>query len=210
MAITTYGTLKTAVANWLHDSTLTSRIPEFVSLAEDVLYTDPAFRLRFMETSSDITITQSTQTTALPTRYVRARRIYIAGYAPMKYLAPFDFWEKFQDESTGRPTHFTIEGENFTWGPVPDATYTGKCLFWQRPAALSADSDTNWVLTNARGLLLYGTLLQAAPYLEDDAKTVTWASLYQDLFDKVVAGDKDDRHSGSPQQMRPASSHLGP
>ena len=34
MAINTYATLQTAVANWLDRSDLTDRIPEFIALAE--------------------------------------------------------------------------------------------------------------------------------------------------------------------------------
>ena len=211
MAITTYSELESAVSNWLHDTTLSTRIPELIALAEDRIYNDPRFRLRFMETSADLALVSTQQTAALPTRYLRTRRLYL-NVSPIRvltYLPPFDFWQTYESGVTSMPANYTIEGENFVFGPYPDASYTGKCLYYERPAALSGASDTNWILTNARGLLLYATLAEAAPYLEDDARVMTWASLYDDIMDKVVASDKADRHSGSPLQMQMASNHFG-
>ena len=46
MAINTYSTLQTAVANWLDRDDLTDRIPEFVSLAEATF--NRTLRLRAM------------------------------------------------------------------------------------------------------------------------------------------------------------------
>ncbi|KKL04264.1 hypothetical protein LCGC14_2617770, partial [marine sediment metagenome] len=50
--------------------------------------------------------------------------------------------------------------------PVADAINRARLLFYRGFAPLAADADTNWVLTNARGLLLYGSLLEAATFLE--------------------------------------------
>lgn len=52
MAISQYSELKTAVANWLGRSDLTSRIPEFIGLAEDRVY--QRLRLRAMETQAEL------------------------------------------------------------------------------------------------------------------------------------------------------------
>lgn len=164
-----------------------------------------------METAADLTITSAAQTVALPTRYLRTRRLYLntSPIAVLTYLPPFDFWQRYASGQTGQPVNFTIEGENFVLGPFPDGSYTGKCLYYERPAALSGGSDTNWILTNARGLLLFATLAEAAPYLEDDSRLATWSATYDDLMDKVIAADKSDRHSGSPLQLQMASSHFG-
>ena len=46
MAINTYGTLQTAVANWLDRDDLSARIPEFISLAEAIF--NRTLRIRAM------------------------------------------------------------------------------------------------------------------------------------------------------------------
>lgn len=204
MAITTYAELKTAVANWLNRSDLTTRIPEFISMAEDRCA--QSLRIRAMETSSDLTV--NAQTVALPTRYLETRRLYIDGnpVQRLRYMDPKDFWERWASTRSGKPLFYTIEGENYVFGPTPDATYTGKCLFYQRLAALSADEDTNWLLTNARGLLLYGALLESAPFIGDDPRLLTWAALWDDLEEKVTKANKTDRVSGDAVVTRSAVS----
>jgi hypothetical protein len=49
--------------------------------------------------------------------------------------------------------------------------------------SLSGSNTTNWLLTNHPDVYLYGTLLEAQPYLMDDARIATWAQ----IFDRVVA-----------------------
>lgn len=198
MAIANYGDLKTAIANWLERDDLTARIPEFISLAEDRIGFDKRLRVRAMETSADLTI--SGQTTALPTGFVGARRLYIDGSPKkrMQFLPPEEFWIRNLATQSGAPEFFTYEGDDLVVGPSPDTGYTGKLLYWQKFTVFSDDSDTNWLLTNARGLYLYGALLEAGPFLGDDARLATWASLWDDAADKVQEADKRDRYSGAP------------
>ena len=199
MAIDTYATLKTALANWLKRDDLTSRIPEFVAMAEDKIGFE--LRVRAMETSADIAITSGTQTAALPTRFLQQQRLYMsATRKDLTFLARDDFWTRQAVNESGQPTVYTIEGENFVFAPSPDAAYTAKCLFYQKFAALSADADTNWILTSARGLLLYGALVQVAPLIEDDGRSVTWAAFYQDILDSAHRADKRDRFPNALQQ----------
>ena len=49
MAINTYSTLQTAVANWLDRDDLADRVPEFISLAEATF--NRVLRIRSMETT---------------------------------------------------------------------------------------------------------------------------------------------------------------
>lgn len=202
MAITDYGELKTAIANWLERDDLTSRIPEFIAMAEDTIAQDKRLRIRAMETSTDLTI--SSRTTTLPTGFIGARRLYLDG-TPLKrveFLPPEQFWIRNLATQTGLPKYFTIEGEDLVVGPAPDSTYTGKLLYYARFDALSADTDTNWLLTNARGVMLFATLLEAGNFIEDDQRTVLWAARYDDLVEKVFEANKRDRYTGAPLVAR--------
>lgn len=197
MSITNYGELKTAVANWLADDSLTDRIPEFIAMAEDRAALE--LRIRAMETTADLTITAGTREVALPTGYVQMRRLFLSTdpVHKLEYIPPQDFWSKYHSTTTSKPEVFTIEGENIVLGPIPDTGYTGKILHYKRFTALSDDSDTNWLISNARGILLYGALIEAAPFLGDDPRLLTWSAMYDDLVAKVRLSDKRDRHSGS-------------
>jgi hypothetical protein len=204
MSITTYLELQTAVGNWLHRTTgsgiATARVQEFIAQAEDYIAHD--LRIRAMEASSDLTVDD--QEVALPTRFLGVRRIYISGTPNSKldFLPSPAFWEKHLSTQTSKPKGFTIEGDNLVFGPAPDDSYTGKLLFWQRFATLSDDADTNWVLTNARGLLLYRAMVEAAAYLENDAMALKYAALYEDIKDVVEKGDRNDRFPAGQLTMR--------
>lgn len=202
MSIATYAELKTAVANFLERDDLTNRIPEFISLAEDRIY--QTLRIREMEATSTITTTAAQQTDSLPTRYIGARRLYVDASPDtiLEYRSPVNFWSMYGSQTTASPVVFTIEGENFVWGPVPDSAYSIKVLYYNRLAAFSSDSDTNNLLTKARGLYLYGALLEAAPFLGNDPRVITWAQLFDDLKERVESSDKRDRFSGYPLTQR--------
>ena len=195
MAITTRAELLTAIENWLHragETQLSSRAPEWLSLVEDKLGLE--LRIRPMETSADLTI--SSQTVSLPSGFVAQRRLYISSSPnkPVNYMAPEAFWERYLATETGTPKAYTIEGDSLVFGPAPDTTYTGKILYYKKFDALTADSDTNWLLSNARGLLLYGALLEASLYFKHaNEEALKWSTVYDDLMDKVKGADRMDR-----------------
>ena len=196
MAITNYGELKTAVANFLTRGDLTERIPEFIALGEGRLFTE--LRVREMEASSNIATTASQRTDSLPTRFVKARSLYVSGSPNqrLEYRSPAEYWSIWSSQTSAKPTAYTIEGENFVWGPVPDAIYTITVSHYARPATFSSDSDTNAVIARWPNLYLYPSLLEAAPFLKNDPRIITWSGLYETLLDSVHAADRRDRYSG--------------
>jgi hypothetical protein len=206
VSISTFAELKTALANFSDRSDLTSRLGEFVTLAEtrifygslEAPYNSEPLRIRAMETSSDLTI--SSQTVALPTRYLGLRRQYISGDNGLKIdmVSPDAFWGEFSSPTySGRPFRYTIEGENFVFGPSPDSTYTGKVLYWQKFAALSAEGDYNWLLTNAPGAYLQGALIELYDYLKDFQAKDNAHKAFCGIINALNSADKSDRFAGS-------------
>ncbi len=202
MAISTYEELQTAVANWLERDDLTNRIPEFISLAEDRIY--QTLRIRELEASVTITTTASQQTDALPTRSVGDRSLYVDASPDriLDYRSPVNFWSSYGSQTTSKPEVYTIEGEKVVWAPIPDAAYSIKVLYYNRLAAFSAGADTNNLLTKARGLYLYGALLEAGPFLDDPSRVLMYAQMWDDIKERVEASDKRDRFSGYPLTQR--------
>jgi hypothetical protein len=200
MAISTFAELKLAVANWLGREELTNRIPEFISMAEDRIAKD--LRIQAMETTADLTI--SSQRVSFPTGFLEVRRLYLNSDSekPLDYFSPSVFWSRSFANETGQPDAFTIEGQEFVFAPSPSSTYTGKLLYYKRFTALSAAGDTNWILTNARGILLYGALLEAYIYLEDDAGTSKYAALFDQAVTQANLSDKRGRLPMGAQPMR--------
>lgn len=193
MAISTFSELSTAVANWLSRSDLTDRIPEFIALAEANIARD--VRARAME--KRVTASLSSQYEALPTDLLELRNVQLNTdpIRRLRYMTP----EAIDSRSwtTGAPRAYSIIGSELQLAPTPDDTYSAELAYFARPTELSGDNPTSTLLTQNPGLYLYGALLAAEPFLHNDARVATWASLYQREVDTLNQTDKRARFSGS-------------
>ena len=62
--------------------------------------------------------------------------------------------------------------------PTPDADYPFEILYYELPPLLDDVVQTNWLTEYAPQLLLYGTLLEATPFLKNDERINVWQSMY--------------------------------
>ena len=198
MAISNYSELQTAVANWLDRDDLAARIPEFITLCEARF--NRSLRLRAMETL-DISVDTvgGTSTVALPTGYVQMRDISLitSPITQLQYLTPEIMNRINAGSLTGKPETYTIIADNILFGPTPDAAYDISMLYYKTFDALSDAAPTNWVITNAPDVYLYGTLLEAEPFLMNDQRVQLWATALTQSINTLQEQYNKDRHSGS-------------
>ena len=62
--------------------------------------------------------------------------------------------------------------------PTPDEDYPFEILYYELPPLLDDAVQTNWLTEYAPQLLLYGTLLEATPFLKNDERMPVWQSMY--------------------------------
>lgn len=80
---------------------------------------------------------------------------------------------------TDEPLFYTdYNQENWLFAPTPDAAYPFEVVFYQLPELLDDQTQTNWMTEHIPELLLYATLLEAAPFLKNDERIATWSNLY--------------------------------
>jgi hypothetical protein len=196
MAITTYSELKTAVADWLNRSDLTSTIPNFIALAEAQL--NRQLRHRKMVVRADATL--DTQYFAVPADWLENIRFQLDTnpITPLVFVTPEQMLEDSQIYSTGgQPMFYTMVGGQFQVLPSPDGTYTGELTYYGKIPALSDAAPTNWLLTEAPDIYLYATLVQSAPYLKEDERVSVWAGFYQTLINDMKIADERARVGSS-------------
>ena len=198
MAIGTFAELKVAAANWLDRSDLTDRIPEFISLAEARF--NRILRIRDMETvSTAISTAEGTREYDLPTGFVQMKEFHLTTdpLTPLSYITP-EMMTRIQAGSTkAKPEVFTIIADKVRLGPNPDAVYTTSMLYYKTFTALSASNTTSDMLTNNPDVYLYGTLLEAEPFIMNDERVALWATAFKQAIDDIQFQDNKDRHSGS-------------
>jgi hypothetical protein len=209
MAIGTFAELKTAAANWLDRSDLTDRIPEFITLAEARF--NRVLRIRDMETvSTAISTAAGTREYDLPTGFVQMREFHLTTdpITPLSYITPEIMSRIWAGSSRGKPEVFTVIADKVRLGPNPDAVYTTSMLYYKKITALSDSATTNDMLTNSPDIYLYGTLLEATPFIMQDERVGLWLAAFEKAVADIQNQDNKDRHSGSQLRVMNTSGYY--
>jgi hypothetical protein len=72
--------------------------------------------------------------------------------------------------------------------PTPAAAYSFQVLYYERNQPLDSSNQSNWFTQYAPQALLYGSLLQAMPFLKNDERIPVWQAMY----DKSIALLKEE------------------
>lgn len=198
MALTTYTELKSSLADWLNRSDLTSVIPDFISLAEAQM--ERQLRTRQMIVRATASFAAAQDYGAVPDDFLEVKTIKL-DTNPVTSLTfqTIDSMDQLSNTtylSSGKPLYFTIVGGQIRLLPIPDGAYTAELVYYAKLSKLSSTTTTNWLITQAPDVYLYGSLLQAAPYLQDDARIAVWSSLYQAGLDQLQVADDRGSTSG--------------
>jgi hypothetical protein len=201
MAITTYAELKTAVANWLNRDDLTAVIPDFISLAE----TDINRKLRHYKMIERMDATLDSRYVQVPNGWLETMRFNITNSSTVKldYIGPEDMLQKREQNSdaVGVPQFYSQIGDAIEVFPTPSGEFPMQLAFFERIPSLSDTTTFNWLLQDEPDLYLYGTLMQSAPYLLDDARTQTWGALYTNALNSLQVASDDTRYGGSGRRI---------
>jgi hypothetical protein len=198
MSFETYTELQTTIANYLARSDLTTQIPDFIRLAELRLRRD--LRIRQMLKSVTTVTVAGDETVELPSDFLEVRDLVIVGtpVQPLSYYSPSAFNRNTRSWESGKPIDYTVLANDFQLSPVPDAVYTVKMFYFASPTFLSSSNASNAFLANTPDALLYGSLLEAAPYLMDDARINTWGTMFDRAMASITRSDEQGQYSGVP------------
>lgn len=199
--ITDYDTLDAAVDDYLARSDLSSYVPLFIAQCENKLYRH--LRIRAMEEALSGTI--SSGVLSVPADYVELKYAYIDA-TPIRWLqqvTPEQLYKKYPVRSgTEYPSVMAREGSNFIFGPYP-GDYDVVGLYYKRlPHLNSSSPTTNWFTSDAPDLLLYGSLLEAEPFIKNDARLPLWKQMYDMAMQTVMGEEKRESRSGGSLAIR--------
>lgn len=84
------------------------------------------------------------------------------------------------DESQTSEPIFYSDYDYSHWliSPTPDDSYPVEILYYELPPLLDDTTQMNWLTEYAPQLLLYGTLLEATPFLKNDERIGVWQQMY--------------------------------
>jgi hypothetical protein len=198
--ITNYATLQSAIADYLNRADLTAQIQTFIQFCEADLNT----RLRSREMIVNATATSDGQFVALPPDWLEAiNMMIVGGQSPLRYITPDE-----ADTIIKAQTYTSTRFYSMTTGVielVPPAVddITIDMVYYGKIPALSDANTTNWLLTKAPDVYLYGALTHAAPFLMDDQRMGVFSQIYLARVQSLQDESQKALHSGSPLISRP-------
>lgn len=215
MSLNTYAAIKTAVADWaFQGGGVTSTLvgTDFFPQAQSMMYLGDGMdvkplRVRAMEAEATLTpatggiITISTDVNSGWLEFIELVPTF-TGAASLNYVEPWQFRKMANTlaDTTDPQYSYTIEGDKLYLAPA--AVGTIKARWLQKFTALSADGDTDWVVTNAPQIYLNGCLMLACAYTDDD-REANFRSKFAWAIQGANKYDQRQRSSGATKVARP-------
>lgn len=203
MALTTYTELKAALADWLNRTDLTSQIPDFITLAEAEM------KRRLRRSTTRTTLSISANETTAPSDMAELRSAYLESASPsqdlpLRLCTPEMLAERRARSSdvAGRPTDIMYTAGKIIVEPTPDTTYTARITYFTQLTALSSSVASNTVLSEAPDAYLYGSLLQAEPFLEHDTRVPLWQAKFDNAINQLNTWRENEEYGASIKDVR--------
>lgn len=204
--ITNYATLQSAIADYLNRQDLTSQIPMFIQFVE----ADLSNRLRSREMIVADTITSVLGDVQLPADWLEAINLKIdGGKTPVRYITLDEADQITSEQFYSKPNFYTIVDDVIRLVPAPGQNEDIDILYYAKIPALSDSNTTNWLLSKAPDVYLYGALVHAAPFLLDDQRIGTFGQFYSQRVDAIGQDSYRAIHSGSPLIARTRRPYYG-
>jgi hypothetical protein len=184
----TYASLVTDISSYLErtDTATIEKIPTFIMLAEQVIATE----IQFLGNLTVVTSTMNVGEPIIvkPARWRKTVSINLIDNSQRQpvFLRKYEYLRNYWPNATQRDTPVYYCDYDYThWlvAPTPDLAYNYEVLYYERVQPLDVTNQTNWFTQYAPQAMLYGSLLQAMPFLKNDERMPMWQAQY----DRVIA-----------------------
>ena len=177
--VMTYDSLTATVLQYLErkDAAVVDAIPTFISLTEFEISQE-------IKTLGQLQIAESTMTSGNPVLQKPARwRKTVSmnvttetGNHPV-LLRKYEYLRNYAPNPAatggGLPEYYAdTDWDHWYLAPTPNQAYAFEVLYYERIEPLSSTNQTNWLTQNAPNAMLFGTLLQAMPFMKNDQRVI--------------------------------------
>lgn len=101
-----------------------------------------------------------------------------------------DYWPN--RSLTSPPEYYSDYGfDHWLIAPTPDFAYPFEIAYIGLPEPINAQAQTNWFTNYAPHVLLYGSLIQAQPFVRNLEMFPAWDKLYRESVDAINKQDED-------------------
>ena len=193
-AVMTYDSLVADISSYLErtDTATLEKIPTFIMLAEQTI----AAEIKFLGnlTPMQSTMTMNDAVINKPARWHKtvSMNVTVAGKKRPVLLRKYEYLREYWPDPTQTDVPAYYADYDYThWlvAPTPADDYAFEVLYYERIQPLDSSNQTNWFTIYAPQALLYGTLLQAMPFLKNDSRVPLWQQLYRQAMDTLKTED---------------------
>ena len=193
-AVMTYSSLVADISSYLErtDQATLEKIPTFIMLAEQVI----AAEIKFLGnlTPMQSTLVANEAVIAKPARWHKtvSMNVTVGGIRQPVFLRKYEYLREYwpNPAQTDAPRYYAdYDYTHWLIAPTPDDDYAFEVLYYERIQPLDSSNQVNWFTIYAPQALLYGTLLQAMPFLKNDERIPMWQAQYDKIMQVLKAED---------------------
>jgi hypothetical protein len=189
----TYDSLVDDIQTYLErtDQQTLDKIPQFIMLAEQIIASEIKFLGNLVVVTSNMV--QAANVIAKPARWRKtvSMNVTVAGKRQPVLLRTYEYIREYWPDptTTDVPLFFCdYDYEHWLVGPTPALAYAYEVLYYERAQPLDSSNQSNWFTEYAPQALLYGSLLQAMPFLKNDERMPMW----QGNYDRIIQVLKEE------------------
>ena len=193
-SVMTYDSLTENIQSYLErtDAATLDKIPLFIMLAEQVIASEIKFLGNLTVNTSAMVIGQFTIDKPARWHKTVSMNVTVGGVRQPVLLRKYEYLREYWPNQTATDTPLYYADYDYThWlvAPTPDQAYSFEVLYYERVQPLDSTNQTNWFTIYAPQALLYGSLLQAMPFLKNDERTPMWQAQYSAIMQTLKAED---------------------
>jgi hypothetical protein len=193
-AVMTYDSLFENIQSYLErtDAATIEKIPLFIMLAEQVIASEIKFLGNLTVVESNMVL--NNPVIAKPARWHKtvSMNVTIDGSKKPVLLRKYEYLREYWPDQTQTDVpkfYCDYNYDNWLVAPTPSDNFAFEVLYYERVQPLDSTNQTNWFTQYAPQALLYGSLLQAMPFLKNDERTPMWQAQYSSIMQTLKAED---------------------
>jgi len=201
-AAMTFQSLRDDVRNYLErgasaatDPIVYEQIPKLINFAERRIARD--IKIQGFQTVVTTTMQSGVSVMAKPDRWRETVSINIGTGASsntrqLLFTRSYEYCRTYwpDETATAQPVFYTdYDYKHWLFAPTPDNAYPIEIVYYELPPLLDETTQQNWLTNFAPNALLYGTLLEATPFLKNDERIPIWLNFYQMSIESLNTED---------------------
>lgn len=193
-SVMTYNSLVADIESYLErtDAATLAKIPMFIMLTEQII----ASQIKFLGNLTPVTSTMTIGQPIIdkPARWHKtvSMNVTVDGVKQPVLLRKYEYLREYAPDANATSTPLYYGDYDYThWlvAPTPDAAYAYEVLYYERIQPLETSNQTNWFTIYAPQAMLYGTLLQAMPFLKNDERMPMFQAQYDAIMQTLKQED---------------------